>query len=113
MTTTVGVFTVLEQLKRDILIEQERVLKNLLSGQKYLGVCSSHHKTCGSLRGGQRGAPSERGVTVGGGCGAAGGRALAGLPPGLAQRSETLADLCVPGWPVEQCVRRQHWATVT
>lgn len=38
MTTAVGVFRVLEQLKTDIFIEKESVLKILFPGQEYLGA---------------------------------------------------------------------------
>lgn len=38
MTTPVGVFTVPEQLKADILIEKESILKILFPGQEYFGV---------------------------------------------------------------------------
>lgn len=38
MTTTVGVFTVPEQLKTDIFIEKECVLKIRFPGQEYLGA---------------------------------------------------------------------------
>ena len=38
MTIAVGVFRVLEQLKTDIFIEKESVLKIQLLGQEYLGT---------------------------------------------------------------------------
>lgn len=55
MTIAVGVFRVLEQLKTDIFIEKESVLKSYFLARNILGHKTFHHKHPGSL---------ERGLTV-------------------------------------------------
>lgn len=59
MNTTVGVFTVPEQLKTDVFIEKESVLKILFPGQEYLGAEDIPSQNFRSLRRKPEALPSE------------------------------------------------------